>query len=58
MKSEAGESGEGDEKHEGEDMAKESAEKMDLSEVPSVLTTSSEGEVVEGEVAQEEVRAC
>ena len=61
VKSEAGESGEGDEKH--EDMAKESAEKMDLSEVPSVLTTSSEGEVVEGEVAegevtQEEVRAC
>ena len=44
-------------------MAKENAEKMDLSEVPSVLTTSSEGEVAEGEVAegevtQEEVRAC
>lgn len=44
-------------------MAKENAEKMDQSEVPSVLTTSSEGEVVEGEVvegevAQEEVRAC
>ena len=58
VRSEAGESGEGDEKHEDEDMAKESAEKMDLSEVPSVLTTSSEGEVVEGEVAKEEVRAC
>ena len=66
VKSEPGESGEGDEKH--EDMPKESAEKMDLSEVPSVLTTSSEGEVAEGDVAegevaegevtQEEVRAC
>ena len=33
-------------------------EKMDQSEVSSVLMTSSEGEVVEGEVAQEEVRAC
>ena len=55
---EVGESGEGNEKHEDDDVGKEDAEKMDLSEVPSVLTTSSEGEVAEGEMAEEEVRAC
>lgn len=55
---EVGESGEGNEKHEDDDVGKEDAEKMDLSEVPSVLTTSSEGEVAEGELAEEEVRTC